>query len=336
MKALIIEDETAAARNLAAILRQEEPRWRSWRRWKASPRASNGCVRTPSPTCCSWTSTWPTAISFRISTPWRSLLRSSSPRPTNWYALEAFKVNSIDYLLKPLSTDDVRRASPTPCRLTPLHRAQRLRFACPHDGVRRHEDVLPGACADRIIPPARTDRLLLRLTRRSRPTATTARTIRWIRPSKRCRPCCPRPGISSGPTRQFIIARRAVKEIAVWFGSRLTLHSLRSKRPSGSSYPRHGPPNSRRAGSRFTLSNRRLTAPFCRFTRSSVPGFSFWLYSCTRPRKRDFRKRAIFYSDGQPTSESYEKKIFAAVTAPLPDGRKTSVFAQQQNKPRCP
>ncbi len=49
------------------------------------------------------------------------------------YALEAFKVNSIDYLLKPLNTDDVRRAL---AQTAPpdLHRAQRLRFACPHDG----------------------------------------------------------------------------------------------------------------------------------------------------------------------------------------------------------
>ena len=52
------------------------------------------------------------------------------------------------------------------------------------------------------------------------------------------------------------------------------------------------------------------------------PGFiSFWLYLCTRPRKRDFRKRAIFYSDVQPNFESYEKEDFCGRHGPLPDGR---------------
>ena len=50
MKALIIEDETAAARNLAGDSAADGSRpWRSWRRSRASRRASNGSRTNPHP-----------------------------------------------------------------------------------------------------------------------------------------------------------------------------------------------------------------------------------------------------------------------------------------------
>ena len=52
---------------------------------------------------------------------------------------------------------------------------------------------------------------------------STERSIRWTRRSKRCRSLLPDRDFFRA-NRQFIVARRAVKEIVVWFGSRLALH----------------------------------------------------------------------------------------------------------------
>ena len=79
--------------------------------------------------------------------------------------------------------------------------------------------------------------------------------------------------------RQFIVARRAVKEIAVWFGSRLSLR-LAVETPSGLSCRRPAPPNSRRGCGRSGLRISRFTPGKYRLARSSASGFSFWCYLC--------------------------------------------------------
>ena len=60
-------------------------------------------------------------------------------------------------------------------------------------------------------------------TRKSPPVPTREFPTRSTRRSKPCRPSCPEADFFRAD-RQFIVARRAVKEIAVWFGSRLALH----------------------------------------------------------------------------------------------------------------
>ena len=164
MKALLIEDETAAARNLAAVLREVAPACRSWRRSKASPRASNGCVPIPSPTCCSWTSTWRTAIPSASSAPWRSPLRSSSPRPTT--AMRSRRSRSA------ASTTCSNRSMPTTCgvrwrRLRRLTSGERLDYGSRVRSLaaQRRKRSFWSACATGSFPTARPDRLLLHFER---------------------------------------------------------------------------------------------------------------------------------------------------------------------------
>ncbi len=63
--------------------------------------------------------------------------------------------------------------------------------------------------------------------------------------------------------RQFIVARRAVKEIAVWFGSRLALH-LTVGTPERIVISRPASPNSRPGSLPFNPPNSRFTLPFSR------------------------------------------------------------------------
>ena len=95
MKALIIEDETAAARNLAAILRQEEPESIEWLRANPQPDLLFMDIHLAD------------GDSFRIFDAVEITAPVIFTTAYDRYALEAFKVNSIDYLLN--QTDNPER-----------------------------------------------------------------------------------------------------------------------------------------------------------------------------------------------------------------------------------
>lgn len=87
------------------------------------------------------------------------------------YALEAFKVNSIDYLLKPINADDVRRALEKLRRLTSGERldyGSRVRTMA----ARQSEEVFLVHVRDRIIP-LRRDAIAYLYTANEKVTACT-------------------------------------------------------------------------------------------------------------------------------------------------------------------
>ncbi len=189
------------------------------------------------------------------------------------YALEAFRVNSIDYLLKPINTADVRRALDKLRRLTGAN-VQPTEPACgrwPHGAPTAYSGPRP-----RPHHPLHRDRIAWCYTRDEKVTACTHegeqypldRTLETLQTE------LPAADFFRA-NRQFIVARRAVKEIAVWFGSRLTIAlSARGTRTDrGAESPRGRiqavaqgvppPPGSRSTGriGRFT----RRAAPFSHF-----------------------------------------------------------------------
>lgn len=144
------------------------------------------------------------------------------------YALEAFKVNSIDYLLKPFKEEDLQRA---------LDKLQRL-TATERENVTKSIEVLVADVdsdalrtiivrfKDKLIPISMDD-VAYFYTFAERVTLTTIDGITYpvdktletltqqLDQNKFFR-----------ANRQFIIARKAVKDIAVWFGSRLALNLI--------------------------------------------------------------------------------------------------------------
>lgn len=138
------------------------------------------------------------------------------------YAIEAFKVNSIDYLLKPFKEEDLRRA---------LNKLRRL-TANEQNEMSKIDDAASESMVktmlirykDRIIP-INVEDVAFFYTFSERVTLTTLSgecyhvdktletLIQQLPPEQFFR-----------ANRQFIVSRRAVKDIAVWFGSRLTLN----------------------------------------------------------------------------------------------------------------
>ena len=141
------------------------------------------------------------------------------------YALEAFKVNSIDYLLKPFKEEDLQRALDKLQRLTDAERgAQREGRARMVAEVQSGVQTLLVRYKDKIIP-VDIDDVAFFYTSAEKVTVTTLagdsypvdKTLEVLGqqlPADRF----------FRANRQFIISRKAVKDIAVWFGSRLALN----------------------------------------------------------------------------------------------------------------
>ena len=223
MKALIIEDETAAARNLAAILRQAAPDMEIIATLESVEESIEWLRANPQPDLLFMDIHLADGDSFRIFDAVEITAPVIFTTAYDQYALEAFKVNSIDYLLKPLNASDVDRALAKLHRLTSVERndyGSRVRTMA----ASRREDVFLVHVRDRIIPLQR-EQIAYCYTSNEKVTACCfdGTVYPMDKTLEALQALLPEVDFFRA-NRQFIVARRAVKEIAVWFGSRLALH----------------------------------------------------------------------------------------------------------------
>lgn len=224
MKALIIEDETAAARNLKAILREVEPELEIVATLESVVESIEWLRANERPDLIFMDIHLADGASFRIFDD----VEVSSPvvftTAYDRYALEAFRVNSIDYLLKPVNAADVVRALAKLRRLTGSQRAEYgSRVGRMAAAQREGGGAFLVHVRDRIIP-LRPDQIAFCYTADERvwaygfdgATYPMDKTLEALQSQ-----------LSEADffraNRQFIVARRAVRDIAVWFGSRLSL-----------------------------------------------------------------------------------------------------------------
>jgi two-component system LytT family response regulator len=142
------------------------------------------------------------------------------------YALRAFKVNSIDYILKPIKADDLQRA------LDKFNRLSSSEKSTYHERVetmiessrQEYQRVFLVHYKDKIIPLS-IDDIAFFYTSNEKVSAYTYSGERYIidRTLETLQAGLPTNDFFRA-NRQYIVARRAVKDIAVWFGSRLALN----------------------------------------------------------------------------------------------------------------
>ena len=225
MKVLIIEDETAAAQNLAAILRGMDAEIEIVETIDTVVDSVEWFKSHPAPDLIFMDIHLSDGESFRIFYNVQVVSPIIFTTAYDQYALEAFKVNSIDYLLKPIKESDVRRALE---KLRTLTAADRRGYSARvQDMARAHrqeKQVFLVHVRDKIVPLA-SDDVAFFYTFNEKVSAFDYNGERY--PMEHTLEALS--GMLSAykffrANRQFIVARGAVKDISVWFGSRLALN----------------------------------------------------------------------------------------------------------------
>lgn len=225
MRVVIIEDETAAAQNLSAILRKLLPDVEIVATIDTVVDSVDYFRSAPQLDLVFMDIHLADGASFRIFDSVNITTPIIFTTAYDQYAIEAFKVNSIDYLLKPINDDDVKRAVEKWQQLTSVERSDYTSRVAEVAQHRPAEQVFLVHFRDKIIPLQTKDIAFVH-TFEERVTAYCHNgekyqidmTLEALQ-SK----------LSSNDffraNRQFIISRKAVSDISIWFGSRLAVNT---------------------------------------------------------------------------------------------------------------
>jgi len=221
MRLLIVEDETAAYENLVEILREIDPELEVAGNTESISQTVKWLKANKMPDLILMDIHLSDGSAFSIFEKIKLETPVIFTTAYDEYAIEAFKVNSIDYLLKPIKTDDVRRALDKFKKLNHqdiLKYLSQLSLLTPVPGYR---DKLLIPVKDKLQPVDlaeisffyTTDRNT-RIYLKNRQVLPYSKTLEQIEESLN-----PRDFMRAN--KQFIVARSSVKSITIWFDSRL-------------------------------------------------------------------------------------------------------------------
>lgn len=137
------------------------------------------------------------------------------------YALDAFKVNSVDYLLKPVKPDELRRALD---KFRQLGRAEILKYLSVINGLapgRQAGNRLLVPVNDKLIPVAVAEIACIYSSNKSTELILNDGRHYGINKSLEQLMSSLDPADFIRANKQFIIARDSVRELTVWFDNRL-------------------------------------------------------------------------------------------------------------------
>lgn len=223
MKVAIIEDETAAAHNLTAILKKIRPEVEIVTIIDTVVDTIDFFRTKPELDLVFMDIHLADGSSFRIFDHTEVNTPIIFTTAYDEYALEAFKVNSIDYLLKPINEEGVRRAIEKWQRLTSSERSDyATRISNVAQRQKSEQQTFLVHYRDKIIPLHAKDVAFFHtfeervtaycLNGEKYPIDLTLEALQSKLPDEDF----------FRANRQFIISRKAVKDISVWFGSRLS------------------------------------------------------------------------------------------------------------------
>lgn len=228
MNVLIIEDETAAAANLQAILRKVAPSYNVLTVLESIEESVDFFTdpEQTQPDLVFMDIHLADGESFHIF----DKVEISAPiiftTAYDEYALRAFKVNSIDYILKPIMQEDLIRAIEKLANLSGKERGEYKERVdtMVESSKKESQRVFLVHYKDKIIPLSIND-IAFFYTANEKVSAFTFTGEKYQidRTLEMLQSALPADEFFRA-NRQYIVARNAVKDIAVWFGSRLALN----------------------------------------------------------------------------------------------------------------
>lgn len=221
MKVLIVEDETAAYENLTAILKEIYPAIEVVANTESVNQTVKWINNNPLPDLIFMDIHLSDGLSFSIF----DLIEVEAPiiftTAYDEYAIQAFKVNSVDYLLKPINVEELKGA------LRKFNKRSRVEIVEYLDRLaqlsmgqpKKNKLLVPRK--DKLIP-IKTDEIAYFYTTDKTTTVYLKNGISYPYPKpleQILKSLCSTDFYRAN--KQFIIARNSIKEITVWFDNRL-------------------------------------------------------------------------------------------------------------------
>lgn len=234
MRVLIIEDETAASENLIAMLQEIDSEIEVLRVLESVQQTVRWLDNNPAPDLIFMDIHLSDGSAFTLFQEMEVTVPIIFTTAYDQYALDAFAVNSIDYLLKPIKTSELVRALEKFKRRTKndvmdyLQRMVKMRASFPAEFTTTL--LLP--IRDKLVPVSmcevaciyssdRKTQVYLKSGEVMQYNRSLDSIILGLDPSRFFR-----------ANKQFIVSRDCVKEIVVWFDNRLLLNmSIESPEP---------------------------------------------------------------------------------------------------------
>ncbi len=221
MKVLIVEDETAAYENMVEALHAIDPSIEISGNIESVSRTAEWLQNNPQPDLIFMDIHLSDGSAFLLFDRMKVETPIVFTTAYDQYAMDAFRVNSIDYLLKPIKPEELQRALDKFRHWMPADMSaylSRLMTLAPKP-VYKDKILLP--LRDKLLPVSLTDVACFYTTNKQTLvclkngtqyayTKTLEQIMAMLNPSRFIR-----------ANKQYIIARDSVKEITVWFDSRL-------------------------------------------------------------------------------------------------------------------
>lgn len=140
------------------------------------------------------------------------------------YALKAFEVNSIDYLLKPINKKDLRRAMEKYKTLV-VGRTQMQKFMTQMESHQKHYRscfLMPER--DKLVPLPVANIAYVYIDTKTVKIVTTEHKNYYMNVTLDELMDMIDPRLFFRANRQFIVARSAIKDISIWFGNKLAVN----------------------------------------------------------------------------------------------------------------
>lgn len=224
MKILIIEDETAAAHNLKSMLGKLFPEMEVAATLESVTDTVEWFESNTMPDLAFMDIHLADGNAFLIFERTKVSCPVIFTTAYDQYALEAFKVNSIDYILKPIKEEDLQRAV---AKLKHLSHSEIDAYAAKvtvmaQEQTRRSTILVH--IKDRIVP-LKISNIAYCYTANERVMAYTRDNVGYALDGslESVASILPENNFFRA-NRQFVVSRDAIKDISIWFGSRLSVN----------------------------------------------------------------------------------------------------------------
>ena len=228
MRVLIVEDETAAYDNLVSILASIDPMIEIVGNTEGVGQTIRWLESHPKPDLIFMDIHLSDGSAFAIFTQTEVEVPIIFTTAYDEYAIDAFKVNSIDYLLKPVSKEALERAMHKLLTLSETRvnsdQVEKLLAQLGEKKKFRNYFLLPER--DKLVPlsvsnvayayiEAKTVKMVTYDNKSYYLTQTLDDLIAQLDPHEFFR-----------ANRQFVVARKAIKDVSVWFGNKLAINLI--------------------------------------------------------------------------------------------------------------